>query len=381
MNSDVNVEIIKTDGFIKQAAAERSFEYAVTAASPGEEIAPPYDPAELARYYQSNSYHQRCVQTKALVTAGLGYELSPAGEYFSDSDSSVNMLKAAGPEAEEEAEKIKRFLTNNELETGDTFIEMLIKFQTDFEVFGYAFLEVAPDNETGETLLYHMPAKNSALSFSGSGKEIVLRQNINGKIQLFSPGQFLMIKNYNPESRYYGLPEYISSLPAILLDREMMEYNISRIQNNAIPDLIVTVSGTQLSQAQKDTMKEFWKNNFKGAGNSGKTLLIESTAKDSQIQVTEIKSTYRDGAFRLAKRECRDEIIACHGVPPILLGIKTSGSIGSGKDIIEQMRTFREIIIEPRQRRLENLLNTFFTDKLGVNNTKLKLKNILITEE
>jgi Bacteriophage capsid portal protein len=205
-------------------------------------------------------------------------------------------------------------------------------------------------------------------------------QTINSKTQKFCKNEFLMIKNYNPDNRYYGLPEYVSCLPAILFDREMMEYNIARIQNNAIPDLIVTVSGTQLTQAQKDTMKDFWSGNFKGIKNSGKTLLIETNAKDSQIQVTEIKSTYRDGAFRLAKRECRDEIIACHGVPPVLLGIKTSGTIGSGKDITEQVRTFKEIIIEPRQRRLEHLFNSFFCKELAIDKIEILFKNINLIE-
>lgn len=365
-----NVEIIKSAGGFESSRLNYSLELTELDAVETNKILPQYSPEELARYYQINSYHQRCVQTKALVTAGLGFELVLKNNTTAIEENNNNT----------ERKSINEFITQNEKTTGETFIEMLIKFQTDFEVFGYAFLEIVKGLNGMMKEIYHLPCKHCKLAKDETSGGIKLLQTINNKTQTFAPGEFVMIKNYNPDNRYYGLPEYISSLPAILLDREMMEYNISRIQNNAIPDLIVSVSGTQLTQAQKDTMKDFWSNNFKGANNSGKTLLIETTARDSQIQVTEIKSTYRDGAFRLAKRECRDEIIACHGVPPILLGIKTSGSIGSGKDIIEQMRTFKEIIIEPRQRRLEHLLNTLFYNELGIQNTEIKFKNINIAD-
>ena len=365
-----NVEIIKAAHILEEESINGNIqEYTIEPGNTGI-LSPQYSPEELTRYFQLNSYHQRCIQTKALVTAGLGYEITP---------STVDDLSTSTEG--KDASSITRFIEDNEKETGETFIEMMIKFQTDFEVFGYAFLEKVRNNEDKTEYLYHIPARNAYLSIDAENGERVLTQSINGKTQIFNENEFLMINNYNPDNRYYGLPEYISALPAIMLDREMMEYNINRIQNNAIPDLIVSVSGTQLTREQKDMMKEFWRNNFKGAGNSGKTLLIETAVKDSQVQVTEIKSTYRDGAFRLAKRECRDEIIACHGVPPILLGIKTSGNLGSGKDIIEQMRTFKEIIIEPRQRRLEHLINNFFRNELGITKAEFKLKNIKLTDE
>jgi len=368
-----NVEIIKSSGAFSERKADSEVLTVFSAAGFKGIIEPPYAPGDLSSYYQMNSYHQRCVQTKALVTAGLGFDI------VCNTHTEENAQNEPKP-ATSESDLILEFIKNNEMNTGQTFIEMLINFQTDFEVFGYSFLETVRDSKGALKLLCHIPAKNSALVQNPETMLIELLQTVNNKTQKFSPDEFLMIKNYNPDNRYYGLPEYISALPAILLDREMMEYNISRLQNNAIPDLIVSVSGTQLTQEQKDTMKDFWNNSFKGAGNSGKTLLIETIAKDSQIQVTEIKSTYRDGAFRLAKRECRDEIIASHGVPPILLGIKTSGSIGSGKDIIEQVRTFKEIIIEPRQRRLEHALNSLFATEFGITECKFKLKNINLTE-
>lgn len=372
LSAEANVEIIKADNAREfNGIADSIKQYTI---EPGESgaILPQYNPEELSKYYQSNSFHQRCIQTKALVTAGLGYEI------LASENSNANGISTP---VNENLQAITTFIENNEEATGETFIEMIIKFQTDFEVFGYAFLEVTRDTENKAVHLYHIPAKTAYLLNNRTDGLPELKQTVNGKMQTFRNDEFLMINNYNPDNRYYGLPEYISSLPAILLDREMMEYNITRLQNNAIPDLIISVSGALLTRDQKETMKEFWKNNFKGAGNSGKTLLIETTAKESQIQVTEIKSTYRDGAFRLAKRECRDEIIACHGVPPILLGIKTSGSIGSGKDIIEQMKTFREIIIEPRQRRLEHLFNTFFRKELNIINAQFKLKNIEFSEQ
>jgi PBSX family phage portal protein len=367
----VNVEIIKSIDRIDSSKGAVLISSEETPVS--DNIFPPYNPVNLSQYYQMNSFHQRCVQTKALVTAGLGYEFIAANN---NSGKTPSILSGDG---NSELDILNKFIEENEKASGETFTELLIKFQTDFEVFGYSFLEVVRDLKGRFSQLYHIPAKHAILRRNENGN-IELVQSINDKTRVFAPDEFLVIKNYNPDNRYYGLPEYISSLPAILFDREMMEYNISRIRNNAIPDLIISVSGSQLTQAQKDVMKDFWSNNFKGSNNSGKTLLIETTAKDSQIQVTEIKSTYRDGAFRLAKRECRDEIIACHGVPPILLGIKTSGSIGSGKDISEQLRTFKEIIIEPRQRRIEQLLNTLFKTEFNIRNVQFRLKNINISE-
>jgi len=336
------------------------------------EIIPDYDWDLLAELYALNTYHMRCINLKALITCGLGYRI------VSDEGKSID----------DEYRKLDEFVKAQSERTGENFIETMIKFQLDYEIYGNAFIEIAR-NRVGEVSeIYHIPARSVRIKVDKD--KIYLVQRVNAEEAVFRPfgssydkdlNEFLHLKNYNPLSRYYGLPEWIGALGAIVLDRSAQEFNTRRFENNAIPDFAVIVNGGELSDESISDLQKFWRENFRGVKNAGKTLILESSDPNVKIEFKELMSSLRDASFRFLRQDNRDEIISAHGVPPRLVGVMSPGQLGGVGEAREQMRMFKELVIEPRQRRLEFLLNNFIVRQgLGVNNWRIEFEEIDITD-
>jgi len=233
------------------------------------------------------------------------------------------------------------------------------------------------------TGFYHIPSKNCGLIKDKSGIRLV--QEIEGERSEFLPfgtgtdgkSEYLMLKSYHPKSLFYGLPDYIAALAAIVLDRSAVKFNIKRFDNNMVMEHIITVVGAAFGSGAKKDIKEFFTNNFAGIDNAGKSLLLEVDGRsknDVGIDVHKVSSEIKEGSYLELRKEIKEEIIAAHGVPPRLVGIAVPGQLGGSAEVKEQLRMFRDIVIKPRQRELEFIFNNFILRDAFPANKKWKLK-------
>lgn len=335
-------------------------------------LLPPYDPDSLAELFMTNPYHQKAIGVKAFLVPGLGWEI-------------VGDVKDKRPDADYEA--LLNWIDAQKSRTGKTFLETLIEFCTDYEIFGYSFFEASSNAEIKLDALFNLPGKDMRLGPVYTDKqktklkEVRAYQSISwGQDPLpFEPWnpeafkanmtQYVMMKGYNPKNRFYGYPDYIGAIGAILLDRNAQEFNIGRFDNNMIPDVIITVSGGNLDANAIKNLKQFLDKNYRGARNSGRGLILSKTGGGSEsgdIKVEKMNPDTKEASFRFLRHDNRDEIISAHGVPPRLMGVISAGSLGGGSEAREQLRIFKEIVLAPRQRRLEKILNRIFAEGLGI---------------
>ena len=329
---------------------------------------PPYNYEHLADVYTFNGYHNKCINLKAVITAGLGYEIQGVNE---------------NQKEDEEYKIVKLFIDNHPIYAGQTFIETLINFQTDFEIFGMAYFELGRNKKKELAEIYHIPGREARVIYKD--KEITLAQVINNERVFFSRfgeitegmNEFIMMKNYNPKSRFYGMPEYIGTLGSLILDRNATEYNINKFGNNAIPETIITLRGGSFGKGTKTQIKDFFTNNLKGIRNAGRSLILEAEDESAVIDVKPIAPEMKDASFRNLRLDARDEIIAAHGIPKMLLGISEAGSLSDTSKGKSQLKIFQDCVIEPRQNRLEFLLNNLIIKQgLGVTNWIIKLNKL-----
>jgi len=329
---------------------------------------PPYNYDQLTDVYTFNGYHNKCINLKAIITAGLGYEIQGVNE---------NQIE------DSEYKTLKEFLENHSVYAGQTFTETLINFQTDFEIFGMAYFELARNNKNELAEIYHIPGKEARVVYKD--KEITLVQVVNNERVFFSRfgeikegmNEYVMMKNYNPKSRFYGMPEYIGTLGSLILDRNATEYNINKFGNNAIPETIITLRGGSFGKGTKTQIKDFFTNNLKGVRNAGRSLILEAEDESAVIDVKPIAPEMKDASFRNLRLDARDEIIAAHGIPKMLLGISEAGSLSDTSKGKSQLKIFQDCVIEPRQNRLEFLLNNLIIKQgLGVKNWIIKLNKL-----
>jgi len=329
--------------------------------------APPFEYNLLADAYSYNGYHTKCINLKAALTVGAGFEIFPGNP----DDYDENLFS-------DEKEKIESFLYQHQIQTGQSFIETLLNFQTDYEIYGNAYFEICRNKKGIPSAIYHLPANSIKVLYKN--KLTYIAQTANLDEIIFSPfgvmepdkNEYLSMKSYNPQNLFYGLPEYFGALSAIILDRNAVEFNINKFNNNAIPESIIVIKGASLSDLAKTRIKQFFADNVKGVKNAGKSLILEMENTNGTIDIKNIAETVPDSSFRNMRLDARDEIIAAHGVPKRLLGIVEGGNIAGTNETRNQLKIFQDCVIEARQRRLEFLLNNrLLMEGLKIKNCKI----------
>lgn len=342
---------------------------------------PPFPFATLAKIYTYNGYHTKCINLKASLTVSLGYEIV-------NSDISLPV-----PE-NEEYKHLSSFFENHFNYAGQTFLDTLLAVQTDFEIYGNAFIEVVR-NLSGEIIeLYHIPAVDIKLKYDSEKKKLFAVQSNSGLPGIvFAPfgdykyarshniSEYLFIKNYNPENRFYGIPEYIGALSSILLDRNASEYNINKFNNNAVPETIITISGARFDKNAKEKISEFFQQKVQGVSNAGRSLILEVEDENTKFEVKPVGAEIKDASFRYLRLDVRDEIISTHGVPKRLLNMIESSAWNNSAESKNQLKIFQDCIIQPRQTKIENIINKFIiSEGLGIKNLKLKLNKLYVDD-
>lgn len=337
---------------------------------------PLYNYGDLAKLVKLSGYHSRCVYLKAICTAGLGYEI-------------VN-VDDPNAEADPEHDKIKAVIEAQEGFRGETFVETLTNFQTDFEMFGNAYFEIARNGKGEVAEIYHLPTKDVRVGIYGNDKKsLFAKQTIGADIISFTKfgnrkegeNEFLSLMNYTPESMFYGAPEYLGCLGAIALDKSAVDFNIYRFLNKAIPESIIVVKGMDLTKKVRDEIKGFFENQFKGVENTARSLILTVDSSDVAVDIKPLSTGVQEGSFRGMRQDLRNEIIEAHGIPKRLLGISETGALGGTGEGRAQLKIFQDVVIEPKQKKLEHLLNQkIVKEGLGISKWQIKLNRLYVED-
>lgn len=356
-----------------------------------EVLAPPMDPGILSGLLMANTYHCRAVKVKARDTAGLGWTLNQ---------------RIDNP-SEAEKETLEAFFT----EPNEDINCVLDKIMTDYETFGYSFMEVIREGyDTNKQIVSykHAPAfsmrlakdkkryvqilTNSKVWFKKFGEE----EHINIDTGKFSSeldvkkrgSEIIMFKNYFPseDAWNYGMPDVLPVIGVISGDLSRREYNTAFFENYGVPAYAVFITGnydpgdedahgrTDLENTIEEHFQEFQKN-----PHSTLIMSIPSDKNDVTIDFKPIAMEVKEASFRLYRQDNRDEVLAAHGVPPYRLGIAETGKLG-GSTAEESTKIYKMSVIEPRQSMVEAVMNRILND-LEIKTWLFKLAEIDLTNE
>ncbi len=281
---------------------------------------------------------------------------------------------------------IKEFLKCPNNNVFDRISNILFKLQYDYEIYNNAYLEVISlGKKAKENSIYHV-----------NGRDVIVQAKrrsdgsfIPGRVEKYhqvlsinntlSSAEFFPIERnedlavgrhyladlegYTTENAYYGLPSYISSVGSILENMVIKRYIYSFFENNASPNVAILITGAELSPANKKSIMDHI-DKMKGVEGAHSILLLSIPEADAKIDIKEIQKSV-DAHFIQERDVNRTEILQTHLVPPKLLGISSPGSLGSGSEMIGAMKEFLEMIVEPKQRKLAEFMNTIFEYMFG----------------
>ncbi len=344
----------------------------VEAYASGEVIEPPYDLDALAQLYETNAAHKACVDAKVTNTVGLGYRFVPVGEKVQGADRThLGLLEHLFDNCNPEA----------------TFTEIMRAVWTDVECLGNGYLEITRNSRGEIDGFYHVPGTTMRVCSGGQGflqiRETERRyfrplggpeaaDPLTGEPQ----NEVLHLRKYTPQSSYYGIPDIVAAMPAVVGDKEAREYNIDFFENHAVPRMAIIVEGGQLSDEVLAQIQEYMETEIRGQGH--KTLVLDVPGNDVRIRLEPLTvGTAQDAAFLDYRKANRDEVLMVHRVPPSKITVVENANLSNSKD---QDKTFREQVIGPEQKRIEYRINRMIREQMGIGDWRFRFEEMDLAE-
>lgn len=337
----------------------------------GEVVQPPYDLEALASLYETNAAHKACVDAKATNIVGLGYRFVPVGDEREASAENLAVLEHL-------------FATcNPEM----TFTEVMRAVWTDVECVGNGYMELTRNSRGQLDGMYHVPATTVRVRADRRGfvqeregqkrrfRAVGGAEEVDPETGLVQ-NEMLHFMKYTPMSSYYGVPDIVPAVSAILGDKAAREYNVDFFTHNAVPRMAIIVEGGQLSEEVLEQLRHFMESEVKGQGH--KTLVLEVPGRETRVRLERLTANgQEDAAFLDYRRANRDEVLLVHRVPPSKVTVIENANLANSKD---QDKTFREQVVRPEQRRVEYRFNRLIAEQMGIGDWAFRFNELDLSE-
>lgn len=174
----------------------------------------------------------------------------------------------------------------------------------------------------------------------------------------------------SPGMKLYAEPSYQSALNWVMLDAEMSQYHKANITNSLNPSMLIQYFEKPGTKEEKQQVLYDLNNSFAGSRKTGRAMVTFSDSKDLAPTVQQLDPNKLDATFLSLTDTIQRQICYSHQLDPQLLGLKTPGSLGNSGDFIYSFNLFNQTIIQPAQRELESIFNTF----IAINGIGSKLR-------
>lgn len=354
-------------------------------------VMPPYNLDYLAQLFEKSAPHASAVKAKVNNIAGLGHE-------FIESPKTSEVLDNAEGDDKKLARIRKKLLTgkrelNDWLKSTneeDTFTETLIKVWTDYETTGNGYLEIGRKTNGQIGYIGHVPAttmrvrkkrdgfvqiiSNRAVFFRHFGDTKTVDPIAGDK----RPNEIIHLKKYSPTNGYYGVPDIIAALPAVVGNEYSSRFNLDYFENKAVPRYVIVIKGGNLSPRSEQQILEFFQTNMKGKNHRTLYVPLPADEQDKKVsfEMKPVETGVQDSSFPNYRKGNLNEILMAHGVPITKVSAGEGIALAAARDLD---KTFKEQVCRPQQEIFEDKLNKVIGEVTDV--FILKLNELSLTDE
>ncbi len=150
-----------------------------------------------------------------------------------------------------------------------------------------------------------------------------------GQEHAFRPGSVFHLMNEGLDQEIYGIPEYLSALQSAFLNEEAGLFRRRYYRNGSHAGFIMYISEEKLSEADADQIENALEKS-KGPGNFSNFFLHIPGGKEKGVQLIHPGEAAAKDEFVGIKSTSRDDVLAAHRVPPVLIGVVPQNSGGLG---------------------------------------------------
>lgn len=296
--------------------------------------------------YIKNVIAHQCVKKLASAAASVRYKIAFDGMSYDLSKHPMGQL-----------------LQNPNPALGETaFFEELFSYKL---ISGNVYiLAIAPQDSAPLELHLLRPDRVSIVA-GRDGLPRGYRYRISeNKTKDYSCAEVLHLKFFHPLDDWYGLSPIEAAAYSIDQHNQAGEWNQALLQNGARPSGALVVKGqdgnaTTLSEDQYHRIKAQIDEQFSGAENSGRPLLLEGG-----LEWKEMSLRPKDMDFLDMKHSAARDIALAFGVPPQMLGIPGDNTYSN---MIEARLAFWEQTVLPLVDKMLDALNIWLVPKFGQN--------------
>ena len=186
--------------------------------------------------------------------------------------------------------------------------------------------------------------------------------NINDPVA----SQILFVKQYNPKSDIYPLPNYFQGLNYIESDVQVSRHILGNAKDGFVATTLINLNGGEPAEEAKEAVERGIKKKFTGS-EGDRVVIMFNKSKDNSAEILPLSSTMLTKEdFTNVNNLIQQEIFACHQVTsPSLFGIKTEGQLGGSTEIRDAYTIFSNTYVNERQQAIEEVFNILF-DYVGI---------------
>jgi capsid portal protein len=159
---------------------------------------------------------------------------------------------------------------------------------------------------------------------------------------------------------HYSLPQYSSCLNFAFLSGELSYFAKSNIQNSVFPSFAMMFPKRPQSEEEKHMIKETI-DRMKGAANAGKAVAFFANSAEQLPKIEAMPTNGNDSLFQEASQLNTEQICFAHTIDPILMGVRTTGSLGGGADIKQAYVIFEKNVVMELRSCVQHIFNELLT--------------------
>jgi hypothetical protein len=335
-------------------------------------------PQKINDMYQSSAIHSAICDLKRDMICGAGYTI----EFDSDTPTLAAKVKVRQLEHEiEDDSSLQQFIENITL---DYIIHSVVYLKITWNADKTEWLKVErlePSTVRVGTDLRN-PGKIHKFYYSFDWKDI-------GRFPIkeypaydkFSTNQCEVLRfvKRTPGMKWYPIPQYSSATNWIKLDSNISLFHKSSIEQSTNPSKLIVFKQKPGSPEAKRKIVDQFRESFTGPETTGKSMIYFADGPENTPEVTTLQPTSLDDQYTVTAEQALRNICHAHRINPIILGIKTSHSLGNPRELLNALEIFRKTVVEPTRGEIEHILTRILMGRkidatITLNDFELDLK-------
>jgi len=181
-----------------------------------------------------------------------------------------------------------------------------------------------------------------------------------------------------PAMKWYALPQYSAAANWIKLDASVSLFHKSSIENGTNPSKMIVFKTKPGPEAKREIINNFQKS-YVGEETTGKSMIFFVDGDEQTPEVITLQPAALDKQYETTAEQALRNICHAHRCNPIIMGIKTSHSLGNPRELLNALEIFNKTVVEPTQGEIEHIVNKILLGKgipatFSLNKFELDLK-------